>query len=218
MTKIIGFSGKKLAGKSTCAQFLRRNQTELFGDAVVYVYSFAGPLRQIISDLFNIPFDDLMNKKDELSPILWGDLPRELDRGEGFLTNRELMQVFGTDIIRSICADAWVNATMSRIRMDNPDLAIIDDVRYPNELVAIQDRGGVVIKLLRGDVTDTHISENALNDLTDSAYNLVLDNRILSIGESNQWVVRLLNNKGWLKQSASETSATQTSLSTTACS
>lgn len=83
------------------------------------------------------------------------------------ITVRELLQKLGTEVGRNIDTDIWVNALMNEydtpINYTEP-YWIISDVRFPNEKKAIEDRGGVVIKVVRGtESKDTHASEIALN-------------------------------------------------------
>lgn len=55
---------------------------------------------------------------------------------------------------------------------------IISDVRFPNEIVAIKKRGGIIIRVNRhrdGDA-DNHYSETALDNYDDENYNYVIDN------------------------------------------
>ena len=77
-------------------------------------------------------------------------------------TPRKLLQLLGTEAGRQIIhPDIWVNALMSgykKVMRTNankqPDLFnypnwIITDVRFPNEIKAIKDRGGIVIRVNR---------------------------------------------------------------------
>ena len=52
---------------------------------------------------------------------------------------------------------------------------IMPDTRFPNEVQAIKDRKGIVIKVNRDTgLLDNHISEHALDDYND--YDYVIDN------------------------------------------
>lgn len=84
-------------------------------------------------------------------------------------TPRLLLQYIGTDLFRSkINTDIWVNAlfadynplytmkeidrsTMARTEVDHlvHPTWIISDVRFPNEVEAIKDRGGIVVRINR---------------------------------------------------------------------
>jgi dephospho-CoA kinase len=59
--------------------------------------------------------------------------------------NRELLQKIGQSM-RVIDKYVWINYLLYKI--NNEDRVIIDDVRYPNELIALRDRGFIIIKLI----------------------------------------------------------------------
>lgn len=109
------------------------------------------------------------------------------------LTPRKLLQLTGTECGRNIIhPNIWVNALMSGYKSiggygqakltkggivpANPEFEIIDvypnwiitDVRFPNELKTIEDRGGLVIRINNPRIisTDTHLSETSLDNHT----------------------------------------------------
>jgi hypothetical protein len=82
---------------------------------------------------------------------------------------RRLLQHFGTEFRRAQDPDYWVRKTLARISEERPDFALINDLRFPNEMKAIQAAGGYVVRVTRvGFVSDVpeHVSETALNHLT----------------------------------------------------
>lgn len=111
-------------------------------------------------------------------------------------TYRWLLQVIGTESMREIVGEnVWVNALFSDYtakyfpsswppaqtnleysrNQGYPDW-IITDVRFPNELKAIKDRGGITIRLnrnVRQSGLDTHPSETALDK---AKFDYVIDN------------------------------------------
>jgi hypothetical protein len=83
----------------------------------------------------------------------------------GQMKARELMQVFGTDVSRRMFSQLiWVDATFRAIKKDNPDFAIITDVRFPSEINSVLNSGGIVVRLTRNILFDEHPSETALDD------------------------------------------------------
>lgn len=56
--------------------------------------------------------------------------------------NRELLQKIGQSM-RVIDKYVWINYLLYKI--NNEDRVIIDDIRYPNELI-LRDRGFIIIK------------------------------------------------------------------------
>jgi len=83
-------------------------------------------------------------------------------RREEFLTVREVLQYLGTDLLRKFGSDCHVNATLNSIKYG--ERVVIPDIRFPNEVKAIQQAGGIVIRLTRGVTCMTHKSECILDD------------------------------------------------------
>jgi len=84
----------------------------------------------------------------------------------GRMTAREIMQVVGTDVMRNMFSDKiWVNATFRKIKNDNPDVAIIADMRFPSEVFALEENNGYTIRLKRiVSSSDIHPSEISLDN------------------------------------------------------
>ena len=79
------------------------------------------------------------------------------------LTAREFLQYFGTEVMRNIKDSIWVDYTMKRINKEQSSVAIIPDVRFPNEINAIKEAGGIVIRLTRDPFESDHDCEKALD-------------------------------------------------------
>ena len=77
-------------------------------------------------------------------------------------TAREFLQSFGTDIMRSIKDTVWVDYTLKLIQQEQSALALIPDVRFPNEVNATHKAGGYVLRLDREVYSSTHNCETAL--------------------------------------------------------
>ena len=106
------------------------------------------------------------------------DAKRSFDWKEGPMTAREFMQFFGTDVCRKMFESVWVNSCIKKIQREQSELAIIADVRFPNEAKAIEDAGGKVVRLTRKVFDDNHSSEVALDDYPFTDY---IDNKDNSI-------------------------------------
>lgn len=76
---------------------------------------------------------------------------------------RRLLQELGVGCRDVLGADVWVNALMANLTGPS----VIVDVRFPNEVTAIADHGGLVVRIVRPGVTPAngHVSETALDDL-----------------------------------------------------
>jgi hypothetical protein len=115
------------------------------------VYHFADYLKDLSINLFGLNPQGVYGtdqQKNELTNIKWENMPFITKKG-GYMTNREFLEQFGTKVVRKIRTDAWVAATINKINYENSQLAIIPDVRFPNEVEAIKASGGIVIRLAR---------------------------------------------------------------------
>ncbi len=89
-------------------------------------------------------------------------------------TPRLILQRLGTEGVREIIhPNAWVNAATAGY---NGQHWVFTDMRFPNELETVVSRGGVTIRVQRGDGnTGSHPSEIALDDYMDK-FDYVIDN------------------------------------------
>lgn len=115
------------------------------------------------------------------------NIPSIMVHDEGVMTAREFMQFGGTEIFRKMCHDCHVNATNNQIEIDSPEIAVIRDARFVNEVDGTREKGGYVVRLLRdpNDGNDKHESETALDDYPLENYFAVIDNREMSVAEQN---------------------------------
>lgn len=96
---------------------------------------------------------------------------------------RRLLQEVGTGVRDVVADDAWVHALFEPIDRERAwDFVnlVIPDVRFPNEVAAIRERGGVVWRVNRPGTTavNRHISERAIDGMR---FDETIDNK-LSIG------------------------------------
>lgn len=121
----------------------------------------------------------------------------------GPMTAREVLQFVGTEIFRKMYENVWVDATIRKIAKEKPGLALISDVRFPNEVSGVQLHDGLVIKLTRTLFPeDKHLSECALDaDKFDwQNFNYVIDNHNMTIAEQNKEVYNILYSLGLFKE------------------
>ena len=139
------------------------------------IKKFADPLRQVAQILTGLPLDYLYSeefKRAELGAE-WTKTFQTFECDEhnrdGYtdrpMTGREFLQLLGTDAIRAnLHTNTWVNALMSGYKNKWADLNllrqfhnetpleeypnwIITDMRFPNELAAVKQRGGITIRV-----------------------------------------------------------------------
>jgi len=185
----------------------------------VKAYNFADSLKDMCINLFGFTYEQVYGTNDQknqtLEHIRWEDMPRfqnmklmkkmpidakkSWNWREGEMTAREFMQFFGTDIMRKIYDNVWTNACINKITKEGSDLAIIADVRFPNEVEAIKKAGGKVLRLERNVHEDDHDSETALDvdNYDHSNFWHVFDNRDVGIAETITEVRSLLGEMQW---------------------
>lgn len=191
MTKIVAFAGRKQSGKTTCSEALCNYY---FGSSQgeSKIYNFADPLKKdICMNILGLTYDQCYGSdmdKNTATHIFW----------EGkYLTAREVMQVVGTDLFRSMYNNVWVDATIKKILTEKLDLAIIADCRFPNEVKAVKEAGGVVIKLNRNPHNSNHASETALDpeNYDGKDFDLILPNDHFTINEQISAIFNFLSHK-----------------------
>lgn len=151
----------------------------------IKAYSFADKLKELCTDLFDIPYECVWGTNEQkntpMPHLLWENMPgsqsptgskktskkaaKHLEfPTEGVMTARQFMQYMGTEVMRKMYGNIWVNATLKKIKNDAPKLAVIVDVRFPNEVDGILGVDGKVIRLTRTVIEDDHESEHALDE------------------------------------------------------
>lgn len=159
---LIGITGQKRNGKDTAANILVRELgfTKL---------AFADPLKRACAEAFGI--DLAYFTVDALKD---GPCP-----AYPHMTNRFVLQHVGTELFRSFIDTIWVDTTM-RIAAKCGTPVVISDVRFPNECAAIQERGGIVIRVTNPNVMlphDAHSSETMIPSLP-ADYDIINDGTI----------------------------------------
>jgi len=114
----------------------------------------------------------------------------------GYMTGRDIMQIFGTDLIRQTFGNVWAEATIRLIKRRNKTLSVITDNRFPNEINAVlQEPGGYIIRLTRSPwgTDDPHPSESALdNYIWNRPKCFVLDNSNMTVKQQSKEVIPIL--------------------------
>ena len=193
-TKLIGIGGIAHSGKDTVAamiDFILNSDNPTFRGYEYYMHnaynkeecyniiSFADALKNILSQIYNIPreyFDNTEMKDngyylfDKAEVVTGEDLPKHYHiypvntfdmplavfinyhEGKAAIKLRTLMQYFGTNIMREKMGNTvWIDACIRKAKriMYCGQNVIISDVRFTNEAKAIKNAGGVLIKVRR---------------------------------------------------------------------
>jgi hypothetical protein len=156
---IIGVGSKARQGKDSVAKVWH----DLNSD--VKFYSFANALKE-----------ECKRDHDKLLPM-W-QLAHQTKQFPGFKEDpiygcTPILQWWGTKV-RETDPDHWVNIVAAKILDDFPRIAVITDVRFPNEAEWIDGQGGFLVEVIRTNQDGTryfdkgrdpkHISETALDD------------------------------------------------------
>lgn len=107
----------------------------------------------------------------EIAKHSFKGLPIEYVIGQQQMTVRQLLQELGTEGLRKgLHENVWVNALMAdykapKLSEYHPSKWIVTDVRFPNEAKAIEEKGGILIRVERpGIPLSDHASETSLDD------------------------------------------------------
>jgi hypothetical protein len=75
-----------------------------------------------------------------------------------------MLQLWGTEVCRNgFHDDIWIASLENKMRKTGDNI-VISDVRFPNEITAIHNAGGIVVRIKRGDDPewyDAAVSANA---------------------------------------------------------
>jgi rhodanese-related sulfurtransferase len=151
---IVGFVGFIGAGKDTAADYLvnchgfRRD-------------SFANSLKDAVANVFG--WDRVLLEGRTKEAREWREQKDEWwsDRLGMNITPRMVLQQWGTEVVRNgFHDDMWIASLENKMRQTKDDI-VISDVRFPNEIKAIHNAGGIVIRVKRG--SEPKWYEDAIN-------------------------------------------------------
>lgn len=201
---IIALSGRKGAGKNTVADYIREYSCEFSGAwSVIREFSFADLLKKFCIDVLGLDEPQCYGtdaEKNTPTKYKWEDTPKwhtweGASDPDGCMTGREVMQIFGTESVRAWFGNVWAEATIRRIRKYNPQIAVIVDCRFINEVrLVLEQPNAYVIRLTRSPFSgDEHASETSLDGYDwEKDRCFVLDNANLSIEEQNNSIRPIL--------------------------
>lgn len=176
---VIGFCGKAGSGKT----FAGEHVSNLLGKKSIQV-ALADPLKIICQSVFGFTNEQLYGPSEARS--------QEHPNYPG-VTARRALQTLGTEWGRALAPDIWVNLVLQRCASLSQfyDHFVVTDVRFKNEVDAIVNNGGIVIKLVRDGVSEpvslvqriigsfrnrwqSHQSETEIDGIDDSSFSLVM--------------------------------------------
>jgi hypothetical protein len=152
---IIGFVGFIGSGKDTAADYLV-NFHEFRRD------SFANTLKDAVACIFG--WDRTLLEGRTAEARAWREQVDEwwaTRLGMPDLTPRLMLQLWGTEVCRNgFHDDIWIASLENKIRKTKDNI-VISDVRFPNEIKAIHNAGGLVVRIKRGPEPEWY--EDAIN-------------------------------------------------------
>lgn len=142
---IVGLVGQIGSGKGTIADILV-DRHDFFKE------SFANSVKDSCAAVFG--WDRAMLEGDTPESRAWREQPDEWwsKKLNKEFSPRLALQLMGTEAGRDVFhPDLWVHTVLRRCEQAPWNNYVIADVRFPNEINAIKDSGGVVIRVRRGD-------------------------------------------------------------------
>ena len=143
MSQIIGIVGFIGSGKDTVADYL----VNFHG---YKRESFANSLKDAVATVFGWPRELLEGRTKESRE--WRETRDEWwsKRLKQDITPRYVLQYWGTEVVRKgFHDDMWVASLEHRLLNSQNDI-VITDCRFPNEIKAIRNAGGRVVRIKRG--------------------------------------------------------------------
>jgi hypothetical protein len=174
-TLVIAFGHKSGHGKDSCARAI----AERYGDTLdIKRYAFADALK---TELYSVLMSPLDSYWETVRDVNYLALPHprvvfcsDEDKIEWVEGNKKalgsLLQRYGTEYRRARDSFYWINALRGRIYRDQPKVALITDLRFPNEVQFVQACKGYTVKCVRDGFVNPerpadHPSETALDTL-----------------------------------------------------
>lgn len=157
---LIGVGSRARQGKDFVAKYMKEAIPE------IQLFSFANELKQYCKENHEelVPQWQLAKQTKQL-PIA------KDDPVYGYTA---ILQWFGSEVMRKKSPDHWVHVIADKIEFDKPEIAIITDVRFPNEAAWVKNHDGYLIEVIRQNEDGTryydpnrdknHISETALDE------------------------------------------------------
>lgn len=174
---------------------------------IIKPYHFADTLKEVCVAVFGLDRSEIYgtdDDKNKLCKIRWVDMgklitlpkrTKDNPRPE-FMTNREFMEYYGTNVCRSLNNLCWIESCFKRVIGDGYPLAVVPDCRFPDEVEYAQNIGAKVIRLTRQPHEATHSAETSL--LTYDGFDKVIDNTNMTQEEKGIELVKTLQEWGWI--------------------
>ncbi len=184
---LIVISGKARAGKDTLGEIMKHKFTQNY-----FTMAYANELKRICGKAFEL-------SKEQL----WGDLKETPDtrypkKDAGFWTPREILQHIGTESYRAVEDGFWVRQLFKYIDRNYLENVIITDGRFPDEINAVKDKGGIHIRVMREEEGaaqgQQHASEVSLDNFDDADYVIQNNGTIAELEVIAETIIKEIEN------------------------
>lgn len=206
---IFGYGHRARSGKDTVAAMIHRERSKsplVFNGYDIRVYSFAAELKREVNEnamksggmikLFDAGLYDenggYLQENGNFLPlpawVQYDPNPPMDDPHCPYGKQRLLLQWWGTEFRRNVNPNYWVQRVAKRIAEEKPEIALITDVRFPNEVFFCQKYGEAIkvdrpgLPSLHG-AAGVHASELALADFQGWDDVIVNDSTLESLRE-----------------------------------
>lgn len=183
MKKVLLINGLKRSGKDYTTELI----SEILGDENTESISFAGPIKQIISDTFEISLRDLEEYKNDTEN--YGLEIKAYPNNQESVTIKHLdfrtiLQRFGTEAMKPVFGDSvWAELAIRNVIKSNKEWVLIPDFRFVSEFEeAVKEAASnnfeiITINIFNDDLPqpDAHASETELKD-KEFKFDFIIDN------------------------------------------
>lgn len=184
---LIVISGKARSGKDTLGEALKQKFTENY-----FTMAYANELKRKCGVDFDLSkeqlFGDLKEVQDERYPKEDGSC----------WTPREILQHMGTEAYRAVEDGFWVRQLFKYIERNYLENVIITDGRFPDEINAVKDRGGIHIRICRDEEGaaqgSTHASETSLDNMDNADYTISNNGTIAELKVIAEEIIKEIEN------------------------
>lgn len=161
---ILLVAGKKQHGKDTFARLAQDVLKKYDSQWTIRRLAFADNLKAAAKIIFKLSEEQLYGSEKEISDYRY------------YKTPREILQLLGTEVVRTIHPDTWVLSLIHQIDEEwdqsackpRRPLFVITDARFPNEIDLVHAHFGTAraVWIERPDLVseDGHASETSLDD------------------------------------------------------
>lgn len=170
------------------------NVSKLFEDHLgnyIRIYGLADTLKDLCIDVLGLTYEQAYGTdkdKNSKTSIKWSSVDK---KKKDYMTAREVLQYVGTDFFRNLDPNVWINSLLRKIKKDKPEVALICDVRFKNEIIELQKEGAYILGLTRDPYSkgDQHASEKEIEEGL-SLCDCVCDNANADVKDS----IRMIHN------------------------